>query len=86
MRSITRSCWALELLGAAYAGSRNELAARLLGAAEALRASLGTRLEGLELTLHEQAVAALGTDYVEEWSAGAELSPDDAARLALSAS
>ena len=53
--------WALELLGVASLGSDRELAARLLGAAEALREVLGSKLEGIELALHERALAAIGS-------------------------
>jgi tetratricopeptide (TPR) repeat protein len=51
--------WAMELLGVAYAHDRATVAARLLGAAEALRAELGNTLEGVELALHEAASAEL---------------------------
>ena len=74
--------WALELLGVARAESDGELAARLLGAADALREVLGSKLEGIELTLHERALASLGSREAA-WSAGRELSPDEAAALAL---
>jgi predicted ATPase/class 3 adenylate cyclase/Tfp pilus assembly protein PilF len=73
--------WAVELLGVAYAGARIPAAARLLGAAEALRDGLGNTLEGVELALHERAVAELEhTSSPEElaaaWAAGRALSPD----------
>ena len=74
--------WALELLGVARSESDGELAARLLGAAEALREVLGSKLEGIELALHERALAALGSRDAA-WAAGRELSPDEAAALAL---
>ena len=74
--------WALELLGVARADSDGELAGRLLGAAEALREVLGSKLEGIELALHQRAVAAIGSRDAA-WAAGRELSPDDAAALAL---
>jgi predicted ATPase/class 3 adenylate cyclase len=51
--------WATQLLGVASAPDKPELAARLLGAAEALRDELGGRLEGVELALHEGAMAEL---------------------------
>jgi hypothetical protein len=53
--------WALELLGAALAGSEPERAAELLREAEELRQQLGLTLAGLELEQHEQAVATLET-------------------------
>ena len=51
--------WALELLGDTLAETEPQRAARLLGAAEALREALESTLEGIELTLHEQALASL---------------------------
>ena len=76
--------WALELLGANRAATDPELAARVLGAAEALRESLGAELEGIELALHERALEALpAADVAAYWAAGRELSPDAAAGLAL---
>jgi predicted ATPase len=80
--------WALELLGVARAESGSADAARLLGAAEALRESLGGALEGVELALHERGVAALAAgphSAVAEaaWAAGRTLTADEAAVLAL---
>jgi tetratricopeptide (TPR) repeat protein len=80
--------WALELLGVAWAESGNPAAARLLGAAEALRESLGGALEGVELALHERGLAALAAgshSAVAEaaWAAGRTLTADEAAVLAL---
>ena len=76
--------WALELLGANRAATDPELAARVLGAAEALRASLGGQLEGIELALHQRALEALApADVAADWTAGRELAPDAAAALAL---
>ena len=74
--------WALELLGVARSESQGDLAARLLGAADALREVLGSKLEGIELALHERALAAIGSCDAA-WAAGHELSPDEAAALAL---
>ena len=51
--------WALELLGDTLAETEPQRAARLLGAAEALREALESTLEGIELALHEQALASL---------------------------
>ena len=77
--------WAFELLGAALAESEPQRAARLLGAAEALRESLDSTLEGIELTLHEQALASLApADVQDAWASGRELTPDGAAAFALS--
>jgi len=78
--------WALELTGVALADSDADRAARLLGAAEALRERLGGRLEGIELALHERAFAALASypQLDTSWSAGRALQPDEAAELALS--
>ena len=51
--------WALELLGVNRATTDPATAARLLGAAEALRGSLGSELEGIELALHLSALKVL---------------------------
>jgi predicted ATPase/class 3 adenylate cyclase len=76
--------WAIELLGANRAATDPQPAARLLGAAEALRESLGSTLEGIELALHEGALEALApVDVAAAWAAGRELAPDEAAALAL---
>ena len=77
--------WALELLGVAWAESGNPAAARLLGAAEALRESLGGALEGVELALHERGLAALpdGAAADAAWAAGRTLTADEAVVLAL---
>ena len=73
--------WAIELLGVAYAHDQQEAAARLLGAAEALRDELGNALEGVELALHEAASAKLRETLAPEvlaraWAAGRALPPD----------
>ena len=76
--------WALELLGANRAATDPEMATRLLGAAEALRESLGSDLEGIELALHERTLETLTpVDIAAHWAAGREIAPDDAAALAL---
>lgn len=76
--------WALELLGANRAATDPEMATRLLGAAEALRESLGSDLEGIELALHERALETLTpVDIAAYWAAGRELAPAAAAALAL---
>src|SRR6478609_4577962 len=75
--------WALELLGDTLAATEPQRAARLLGAAEALREALESTLEGIELALHEQALAALEpADIDDAWASGRALSPDDAAAFA----
>jgi hypothetical protein len=56
-------------------------AARLLGAAEALRDELGNRQEGVELALHDAAVAELHQAVAPEelaaaWTAGRAFPPD----------
>lgn len=80
--------WALELLGTALSGAEPERAARVLGAAEALREELGGRLEGIELDLHRRTrdglTSALGEDaLVEAWEQGHRLPFADAVREAL---
>jgi predicted ATPase/class 3 adenylate cyclase len=80
--------WALELLGVAWAESDNPAAARLLGAAEALRENLGGALDGVELTLHERGLAALAagldsTAAEAAWASGRKLTADEAVVLAL---
>jgi len=67
--------WALELLGVTVCESRPEWAARLLGSAEALRAELGGRTEGIESDLHERALATLrsrldAAELSEAWNTG----------------
>ncbi|MGE5273376.1 MAG: ATP-binding protein [Verrucomicrobiota bacterium] len=80
--------WALQLLGVAYSESAPVRSARLLGAAEAMRESLGGRLEGAELALHERALKALASVEDEtrsaEWDAGRRLAFHDAVDYALS--
>ena len=81
--------WALQLFGVAIADSRSGDAARILGATEALRERLGSKLEGIELALHERALATLASqlepaELAEAWAAGRALQPDEAAALALS--
>ena len=63
--------WALELLGDTLAATEPQRAARLLGAAEALREALESSLEGIELALHEQALASLEpVDVAAAWDVG----------------
>jgi predicted ATPase len=73
--------WALELLGAAVASSDDREAARLLGAAEAMRERLALRLEGIELELHDRVVKGLRSELAadelaERWSTGGATSPE----------
>jgi len=80
--------WALQLLGAAYAERRGERAARLLGAAERFREELGLSLQGVELVLHDVALATVRRSVDEEamndaWAAGRLLSLEDAVEAAL---
>ena len=79
--------WAVQLLGVAWSPDDPLRAARLLGAAEAMREALGGRLEGLELKLHESALASIaGLDVeavADAWAAGRRLSLDDAIAFAL---
>jgi predicted ATPase len=67
--------WGLELLGVATSRERAGLAARLLGAAEEVRNELGVPLDGLELRLHEAALALLESSLgsvalTEQWRLG----------------
>ncbi len=69
------AAWALELYAAAIVESDPERAAGLLGAAERMREELGIAQHGMELELHEHAVAAarsvLGpAAFDAAWSAG----------------
>ena len=68
--------------------NRPEKAARLLGAAEALRESVGIPLEPFRRADHEREVAALRADLGEEafaaaWAEGRALPPERAAAYAL---
>jgi tetratricopeptide (TPR) repeat protein len=67
--------WGLELLGVANSDRRAGWAARLLGAAEAVRDELGVPLEGVELRLHEAALSSLegsldSATLTEAWHEG----------------
>jgi len=80
--------WALQLTGVAVAASDAKRAATLLGAAEALRQTLGLGLEGVEQTLHERALndieSTLTRDQLEAaWAEGRDLSPEHAVEQAL---
>jgi predicted ATPase/class 3 adenylate cyclase len=88
LADIDTISWTLELLGVAWAKPGNAAAARLLGAAEALRESLGGALEGVELALHERGLAGLAEDpdsaaAEAAWAAGRKLTADEAVALAL---
>ncbi|HLN05071.1 MAG TPA: hypothetical protein VK217_02250, partial [Acidimicrobiales bacterium] len=80
--------WALQLLGVAASELQREKAARLLGAAEALRETLGVSLSGTELALHERAVASLRSALEAEtlataWAIGRDLALAQAVEQAL---
>jgi predicted ATPase/class 3 adenylate cyclase len=80
------ACWALELAGCALVSADSERAARLLGAADELRALLGGSLTGLELTQHERALSLLSSSLAPEaleasWQVGRKLPLEDAAAL-----
>jgi predicted ATPase len=86
MHDRDNACWALELAGCALATTDPERAARLLGAAEELRASLGVNLTGLELAQHARAQSLLSASLAPEALAtalevGRKLSLEDAAAL-----
>jgi len=80
--------WALQLLGVAAAANDAPRAARLLGAAEALRHSLGLDLEGVELKLHERALKEVRWTLAPEaleatWASGRAMSREQAVEEAL---
>jgi tetratricopeptide (TPR) repeat protein len=80
--------WAIQLLGAVYAPDRPEVAARLLGAADALREELGGTLVGVELALHEGALQELrealdAETFAAAWDAGHTSSPEQVVEEAL---
>lgn len=86
MHDRDTACWALELAGCALAAADPDCAARLLGAADELRAELGGSLTGLELAQHERALAFLSSSLDSDaltatWQVGRKLSPEDAAAL-----
>jgi len=83
-----RSASVLELL-AALANERNDpaLAARLFGAAEALRHRLGTPVPPVELPQYERDIAALrirGGNVDFDWDRGIAGAAEDAVNAALS--
>jgi non-specific serine/threonine protein kinase len=76
------------LAGAMYAKGHTEHAARLFGAAAALREGLGTPLPPVVRSTHDRTVAAvraaLGEDaFREAWAAAATMSADEAVACAL---
>jgi tetratricopeptide (TPR) repeat protein len=82
------ACWALELAACAFASAKPERAARLFGAAEALRTMLGGNLTGLELAQHERALSSLSAPLEPRalaagLEAGRRLSFEDAAALVI---
>jgi predicted ATPase/class 3 adenylate cyclase len=83
LSDLDSMAWALELLGVALAELGDPSATLLLGAAEALRERLGGALEGVELALHERALARLGATAHDAWAAGRELTADEAVERAL---
>jgi predicted ATPase len=77
------ACWSLDLIGAALAGVDPARAARLIGAADVLRESLGESLQGLELAQHERALGLLSPAFDEAYEAGRRLPFEEAVALAL---
>jgi predicted ATPase len=80
--------WGLELAGAARVTVDAELAARLLGASDALREEVAVELTGLELAQHERALAVLAealdpAALGAATAAGRRLAFEDAIALAL---
>lgn len=86
MHDRDNACWALELAGCALAAADPDHAARLLGAADELRAELGGSLTGLESAQHERALTYLSGSLDADaltatWQVGRKLSLEDAAAL-----
>jgi predicted ATPase len=86
-RDLDNVCWALELAGCASVTTDADRAARLLGAADAVRMALGESLSGLELAQHDRALSLLSASLDAEaltaaLEAGRRLSLEDAAALA----
>jgi predicted ATPase/class 3 adenylate cyclase len=79
--------WALELCAVAMSEREPAVAARLFGAAEAVRETLGGTIEGAELVLHERGLASLDSlepgVLSEAWQEGRSLTPAEAAALVL---
>jgi predicted ATPase/class 3 adenylate cyclase len=80
--------WAVELLAAALAERNPTLAVTLLGAAEALRARLGTTLEGVDLLLHDVILDGLGStlgelEFAELYECGRASPIEETVRRAL---
>jgi len=78
------------LAALAEAQRRAERAARLFGAAEALREGIGTVLPPVERSAYEEYVAAARTemnehDFTAAWAEGRVMSPDEAVGFALEA-
>jgi hypothetical protein len=80
--------WCIEALaGPAAAGGQPDLAARLLGAAEALREQVGVSLQPAERPAYERHLGAARSalrdaDFRRAWETGRQLSPEEAADLA----
>lgn len=86
MHDRDNACWAIELAGCALAAVDPDRAARLLGAADELRAELGGSLSGLELAQHERSLTYLSGSLDSDaltvtWQVGRKLSLEDAAAL-----
>ncbi len=86
MHDRDNACWAIELAGCALAAADPDRAARLLGAADELRAELGGSLSGLELAQHERSLTYLSGSLDSDaltvtWQVGRKLSLEDAAAL-----
>jgi hypothetical protein len=81
----------VECLGyIASAQGQNERAARLLGAAEAIRKTINSTLNGIELVEYEKEIAALRAGLDENkmqaaWAEGRALTMDQAIEYALQA-
>jgi predicted ATPase/class 3 adenylate cyclase len=88
IRDRDNMAWAIQLLGALYAPDRPEVAARLLGAADALREELGGTLVGVELALHEGALQEIrealdAETFSAAWDAGHTTTPERVVEEAL---
>jgi predicted ATPase len=83
--------WPLQLLGVARSQTDPQKAAVLLAAAQSAREAIDVPLQGIELTLHDQAVAAIRSvlasdDFSAGWSSGRALTMEEALEQALSSS
>jgi hypothetical protein len=83
--------WPLQLLGVARSQTDPHKAAVLLAAAQSAREAIDVPLQGIELALHDQAVAAIRSvlasdDFSAGWSSGRALTMEEALEQALSSS